>query len=125
MSFDFLEKNASKEANSAVGIIVISGTCCNPNLKFVDNQALNVIKQAAAETAVEVSVKMMTLSSAYYSAPKDVRQKLMGDFAAGRMDVPAILVDGKAASYGVPSLEDMKAALLGGAQMKMKERTNE
>lgn len=125
MDFDFLkEKGARQGADSAVGIVLISGTCCNPSLAITDGKARRVIEEAAAQTGVEVRVEMMTMSSAYYSAPNDVRRRLMGDFAGGSISVPAILIGGKAVSYGVPSIEVMKEALLRASNQK-KERANE
>jgi len=125
MDFDFLkEKNASKAADYAVGIVLISGTCCNPSLAVADERARRVIEKAAAEVGVEVRVELMTMTSAYYSAPKDVRQRLMKDFSRGNVDLPAVLIGGKAVSYGVPAIDAMKAALLDATNRK-KEEANE
>jgi hypothetical protein len=122
MDFGFLkEKSVSKEEASAVGIVLVSGTCCNPSLAAADERARRVIEEAASQVGVKVQLEVMTMTSAYYSAPRDVRRRLMGEFAGGGINVPAILIGGKAVSYGVPSLEAMKAALLDAAEAKNKE----
>lgn len=120
---DSAQESASQDADSVVEIVLVSGTCCNPNFKALDNQALRVIEQAAAETAVEIHVETTTLTAAYYAAPREVSQRLAGDFAAGRIGVPAILIGGEAVSYGVPSIDDVKAALL--RATKTREGANE
>ena len=125
MDFDFIsERDASVEADSVVRIVLISGTCCNPSLEAADERSRRVIEEAAAEVGVEVRIEMMTMTSAYYSAPKDVKKRPLGEFAGGGLSMPAILIGGKAVSYGVPSLEVMKAALLA-ASIQKKEHENE
>lgn len=125
MLFDFQEESAPKAVDSTVDIVVISGTCCNPALKLLDDQALQVIDQATTATAVNVRVEMMTLVSAYYSTPKDVRQKLVDAFTGQRINLPAILIGGQVISYGVPALDVMKAALLAAAETNLKGTTHE
>jgi hypothetical protein len=90
-------------------------------LAAADERARRVIEEAASQVGVKVQLEVMTMTSAYYSAPRDVRRRLMGEFAGGGINVPAILIGGKAVSYGVPSLEAMKAALLDAAEAKNKE----
>jgi hypothetical protein len=132
MDFDFLvgkggakEAVASEEKSDAVGVILISGTCCNPGLAAADERARHVIEEAASQAGVEVRIEAMTMTSAYYSAPRDVKRVLMGEFAGGGISMPAILIGGKAVSYGVPSMEAMKAALLDAAEAKKKEQKGE
>ena len=126
MDFDFLkEKSVSKAGESAVGIVLISGTCCNPSLAAADERARRVIEEAASQAGVMVQIEVMTMTSAYYSAPRDVKRRLMGEFAGGGINVPAILIGGKAVSYGVPSLEVIKAALLDATNAKKKELKGE
>jgi hypothetical protein len=126
MDFSFLkEKSVSKEEESVVGIVLISGTCCNPSMAAADERARRVIEDAASQVGVKVQIEVKTMTSAYYSAPRDVKRRLMGEFAGGGINVPAILIGGKAVSYGVPSLEVMKAALLDTADAKKKELKGE
>ncbi len=118
MHYDFLAKENPGESHE-VTVLIISGTCCNPSLGGLDERARRIIEAAAAETGIALRVEKITMTSAYYSAPADVKQKLMADFAEGGLNVPAVLIGGKAVSYGVPSIEVMKTALLDAAdQMK-------
>ena len=57
---------------------------------------------------------MIPASTAYFGAiPKEVMTKIITEFnQSGRMPLPAVLINGKVVSYGVPKVEDVKTALL-------------
>ncbi len=117
-------KNQEKEAifmrlsfrkkESEAGIIIISGSCCIPGMAPFDEQAKRVVEQAVSETDVKVQIKMIPASTAYFGAiPKEVMTKIITEFnQSGRMPLPAVLINGKVVSYGVPKVEDVKTALL-------------
>lgn len=110
MDFGFL--GAAIEAQAAVKVILISGTCCNPALGGLDEKAMRIVEAASNELGIVAEVETITMTSAYYAAPPGVKRKLMADFSSGRLGVPAVLIAGKAVSYGIPSIESVKAALL-------------
>jgi hypothetical protein len=79
-----------------------------------DERARQVVAQAIAETGVAAQVRVMPATTAYFGgAPREVMAQLVSGYnQAGKVGLPAVLVNGKAVSYGVPTLEDMKSALL-------------
>jgi hypothetical protein len=96
-----------------LNIVIISAACCIPGVAAFDEQARRVLDLAVAETGVEVRVSMMPATSAYFGgAPKEVIAKLMSDMQSGTLSVPVILINGRAVSYGVPTVEQIKSALL-------------
>ncbi|NJD77738.1 MAG: hypothetical protein FIB08_11695 [Candidatus Methanoperedens sp.] len=99
---------------SEPGIIIISGSCCIPGMAPFDEQAKHVVEQALSETDVKAQVKVIPASTAYFGAvPKEVMTKIITELnQSGRMPVPAVLINGKIISYGVPKVEDVKTALL-------------
>jgi hypothetical protein len=61
----------------------------------------------------------MPATTAFFGgAPKDVMAKLMTDFQSGKASAPAILIDGRPVSYGIPTLEQMKLAVVEAASAK-------
>ncbi|CAG0979945.1 MAG: hypothetical protein OIN86_02910 [Candidatus Methanoperedens sp.] len=105
---------SNKTQNTEIGVIIISGSCCIPGMAPFDEQAKRVVEQAVSETDVKVQVKVIPASTAYFGAiPKDVMAKIITEFnQSGRMPLPAVLINGKVVSYGVPKVEDVKTALL-------------
>ena len=108
MQFSFHKKG------SEPGIIIISGSCCIPGMAPFDEQAKRVIEQAISETGVKAQVKIIPASTAFFGAvPKEIMIKIITEFnQSGRMPVPAVLINGRIVSYGVPQVEDIKNALL-------------
>ena len=114
--------------DSPVGIVIISGSCCIPGMAAIDEQARRIVEQAISETGIEARVKMMPATTAYFGgAPREVIAKLINDSQAGQLGLPAILINGKAVSYGMPKGEDIKSALLQAMDAKKaeEESTNE
>lgn len=117
-----------RKNNSEAGVIIISGSCCIPGMAPFDEQAKRVVEQAVSETNVKVQVKVIPASTAFFGAlPKDVMAKVIAEFnQSGRMPLPAVLINGKIVSYGVPQVEDIKKALLETMDTKeIKEVANE
>ncbi len=116
-----------RKNNSEVGVIIISGSCCIPGMAPFDEQAKRVVEQAASETEVKAQVKVIPATTAYFGGvPKEVMNKIMAEFSqSGRMPLPAVLINGKVVSYGVPKIEDMKTALLQTVDTKEIKEENE
>jgi len=118
MGLNFLKKN------NKVGIAIITASCCFPGVAPFEEQAKRIVEQAVTESGVDSEVKVLPVSSYYNSIPKEVVPKLMADYNQGKISAPPILIDGKAVFYGVPKIEEMKAALLQAAEArKMKEES--
>ncbi len=107
-------KLSFRKKGTEVGIIIISGSCCIPGMAPFDEQAKRVVEQAASEIEVKTQVKVIPASTAYFGAvPKEVMTKIITEFnQSGRMPLPAVLINGKVVSYGVPLVEGIKTALL-------------
>ncbi|MBA4380656.1 MAG: hypothetical protein C0393_08290 [Anaerolinea sp.] len=95
------------------GIVIVTGGCCIPGMAAFDAQARRVVEQAVSETGVEAQVKMMPVTTAMMGGvPKEAMGQATSLFQAGQMPLPAILINGEGVSYGMPNVEDIKAALL-------------
>ncbi len=102
-----------------VSIVIISAACCIPGAAAFDEQAKRIVDAALAETGMKARVSIMPATTAYFGgAPREVIAKLMSDMQSGSLMVPAILINGKAVSYGVPQLDHFKSVLLDMASAK-------
>lgn len=95
-------------------IVIITGSCCMPGMAALDEEAGRLVNQASSETDVPVRIKLLPVSKAMFGGvPKDVYGKLMGEYnSTGRIGLPAVLIDGKLATYGVVDYESIKSQLL-------------
>lgn len=105
-------------------VIIISAACCVPGMGAFDEQARRVIDQAISETGVEAKVTLVPATTAMVAFNKVIRE-LMAMHGQGKLGAPAVLVNGEVVSYGVPQVEDMKAALRRFAEIRInKEKSN-
>jgi hypothetical protein len=101
----------AREARQA-DVVILSAACCNPSMGGLDEHARRVIEKAAAAAGVEVRISVQPMSAALYGAvPKEVVAQLQSDNQAGGLRMPVVIVNGKAASYGVPDVAGIAAAL--------------
>lgn len=121
MQLNFLRKD-SKEG---VNIVIISAACCMPGMAPLDEQARRIVEQAVSETGVEAQVKIVPATTAFFGGlPKQIMAELINLSQSGRLPVPAVLINGKPVSYGMPELENFKSALLAVANTNT-QRTKE
>ncbi len=105
--------NAVNPTDSRPTIIMLSAACCIPGMAGFDTQAEKVIHQAMTETGVEARFEVVPATKAFYSgALREVLNELMVLANQGKIGTPAILINGEVVSYGVPTLEVMKEALV-------------
>ncbi len=105
--------------NPGVAVVIVSASCCVRGMEAFDEQARRVVQQAAAETGVEAQVTIMPATTAFFGGiPRAIMAELMTRAQSGQMPVPAVLANGKPVSYGVPRVEEMKAALLAAADAR-------
>ncbi len=102
-----------------VGIVIITGSCCIPGMAPLEERARQVVEQAISKTGVTAQVKLMPATAAYMGgAPKEVIVQLIGKYnQSGGIGLPAILINGKAVSFGVPEIEQIETALLQAANI--------
>jgi len=118
----------SQEGKAAVGVVIVSGSCCIPGIAPLDELARRVVDQAILETGVNARVGMLPATAALAGGvPQEVFSQLVQKFnQSGQVGLPAILVGGKPVSFGLPKVEEVKAALLQAADAKtQKERDDE
>ncbi len=109
MAFNFLRK----DSGPPVSVVIISAACCMPGMAPLDEQARRIVEQAISETGVEAQVKIMPATTAFFGGvPKHIMAELVNLSQSERLPVPAILINGKPVSYGIPELEHLKSALL-------------
>ncbi|VVB60520.1 Uncharacterised protein [uncultured archaeon] len=101
---------SKKELN----IVILSGACCIPGMAPLDKQARSVVEKAISETKIAAKVELVPVSTAYFGGMfKEITGKLMSDYnKSGSVGLPAILIDNKVVSYGVPKIGTIKSALL-------------
>jgi hypothetical protein len=99
--------------NSEIIILLVSGTCCVPQLAIADQQAKQIIQQALQETGVSAQVKTLTISSALTGGIPMEIIKSIGIKAdpSNIMRLPAIFINNRFISLGVPQLDVIKHVL--------------
>lgn len=102
-----------------VAIVIITGSCCIPGMAPLEERVRQVVKQAISKTGVIAQVKLMPATTAYMGgAPKEVIAQLIGKYnESGQIGLPAILINGKVASLGVPEVGQIETALLQAANI--------
>lgn len=110
-----------KDSKEKVGIVIISAACCMPGMAPLDEQARRIVEQAISETGVEAQVKIVPATTAFFGGvPRQIMAEMINLSQSGRLPVPAVLINGKTVSYGMPELESFKSALLAVANTNTK-----
>ncbi|BCY19195.1 MAG: thioredoxin family protein [Chloroflexi bacterium] len=106
-------KQLKKELEQDHLILLISGTCCYPQLALKDKQAEEIILQAITETGIKAEFRKINVSAALMGViPLEIlRVTGLTTDLSKIMRLPAILINNKFISLGIPRLEDIKAAL--------------
>lgn len=98
----------------AVTPTIVSASCCMPGMEPFDEQARRAVQQAIAETGVEARVEVMSATTAFFGGlPRPILAEAMRLAQAGRMPMPAVLVNGQPVSFGVPEVEVVKGQISG------------
>lgn len=93
-------------------IIMLSTACCMPGMAGFDKQAEKIIKQAIIETGINARFEVIPATKAFFNSTlRKAINELMVMSNQGKMGAPAVLINGRVISYGVPTLETMKEAL--------------
>ncbi len=108
-----MEATQPSNSPSEVVVLIVSGTCCVPQLAVLDQQAQQIIRQASEETGVTAQVRTVTISSALSGGiPLKILESIgLAVDASNIMRLPAILINNRFISLGVPQLEVIKDAL--------------
>ena len=109
-----MEPKPKATGSSEVVILLVSGTCCVPQLAVPDQQAQRIIHQASEETGITAQVRTLTISSALQGGiPAEILEQLKASMQpADLMRLPALFINGKLISLGIPELDQIKSALL-------------
>lgn len=102
-------------------IVILSAACCTPGMEVFDREACKRVEKAISETKIAAKIEIVSAAKAYFSfgALKSVLNKAMSDYSeSGAIKFPAILINGKVVSYGVPDVETVKSALVQASKSK-------
>ena len=94
-------------------ILLISGACCMPQLAGLDQQAQQIIRQAVEETGTPAQVRTVTISSvAQGGVPAEIIKEIQDSIGPNNpLRLPALLINEKLVSFGMPELNQIKSAL--------------
>lgn len=97
-----------------VGVAIVTGSCCNPHMPPFDAEAKRVVAQAVAESGVSAEVREVPATKAFFGVgvPRHVLAeviRLMNE--EGKVGLPAVFINGEVISYGIPTVECVRAAL--------------
>ena len=87
-----------------VNIIILSGSCCSPNLASLDGKVQARIEEIAGKIQVQVNISVVTISAAAFGGlglSKEVDgaiRKLIAD--KGMSVLPVVIFNGTIAFYG-------------------------
>jgi len=106
-----------------VNVVILSGSCCSPNLASVDDKIQVRIKELAEKCELKVNIAVVTISAAavggVVGVSKEVDQSIRGLISDKGMSVlPVVLFNGNIAFYG-----GLASATL--IEEKLKEYTND
>jgi hypothetical protein len=109
-----MEQSMPQKSNQNPLVLMISGTCCYPQLASLDKQVEEIINQAIKETGIQAEFRKTTASSAVMGGiPMEVlRSSGLASDVSNIMRLPAILINNKLVSLGIPKLDEIKTALL-------------
>lgn len=104
----------TKPKKQGIGVVIVTGACCIPGMAPFDAEAERIVKQAAAETGVEIQFKAVPVLLAMQGGlGKNVLQEGLTRFQeSDKLPLPAVLINGKTIEYGVPNLDLVKSALI-------------
>ena len=108
-----MEPQPKVTSSSEVFVLLISGSCCMPQLAISDQQAQQIIHQALEETGITAQLRTLTISSAINGGiPSEVLESLrVAIKPSDIMRLPAVLINNQLISFGVPKLDVIKNAL--------------
>lgn len=88
----------------AVNVIILSGSCCNPQLVSLDEKIQTRIKEVADSTKIQININIVTISSAAFGGlglGKDVGDAVRTLMASKGMSVlPIVIFNSTIAFYG-------------------------
>jgi hypothetical protein len=108
-----MEPKPTTTSSSQAVILLISGVCCLPQMATLDQQAQQVIRQALDETDATAQIRTVTISSvAQGGVPAEIIKEIQDSIGPNNpLRLPALLINGKLVSFGVPELNQVKSAL--------------
>jgi hypothetical protein len=108
-----MEISTSSTTTKEKLILLVSGTCCVPQLALYDKQAEAIINQALDETGIKAQVRKLTIGSALSGGiPMEIIRSVgVAIDPSNIMRLPAVFIDNKFISFGVPKLDVIKSAL--------------
>src|SRR5512138_1243053 len=108
-----MDHKPTTTSSSQAVILLISGACCLPQMATLDQQAQQIIRQALSETGATAQIRTVTISSvAQGGVPAEIIKEIQDSIGPNNpLRLPALLINGKLVSFGVPELNQIKSAL--------------
>jgi hypothetical protein len=101
-----------------IKVVIVSGACCSPNMTAFDEQVRKAINNAIAETEIHAEVSLIPVSTLFHGPNSKIASKLMESYNKGLASLPAILINEEVIFFGVPTMVEIKQALLKFSQVK-------
>lgn len=104
----------TKPKDQGIGVVVVTGACCIPGMAPFDAEAERIIKLAATETGIVIQFKAVPVLFAMQGGlGEDIVQEGFSRLQqTDRIPLPAVMINGKVIEYGVPTLDNVKSALV-------------
>lgn len=98
-------------------VLVITGNCCNPGVKPLDDEATRVAQMVAEEADFEVQVRTMSATAVLNGAlSESVVSDLVARQQQGRLRLPVLMIDGAYITDGRIDRGDVESGLGIGTQ---------
>jgi hypothetical protein len=109
-----MEPKPKATTSEEVIILLVSGSCCVPQMAVPDQQAQQIIHQALEETGITAQVRTLTISSALRGGiPMEIIKSIgIAVDPFNIMRLPAVFINNRLISFGVPKLDVIKNALI-------------
>ncbi len=108
-----MDPQQKAKSSSEVIVLLVSGSCCVPGMAVIDQQAQQVIRQAIDDIGIAAQVRTLPVSSALQGGiPAEILKEIeVLNQPSNLLRLPALFINGKLISFGVPNLEQVKSAL--------------
>ena len=103
-------EQTAPEAPASIEVVIVTGSCCGSGLAPFDARAKQAVNQAIAEMGVSARIRILSATQAYLGGlpPQLVAEAVQSFQRAGRLGLPAILVNDRVAASGAPAIGDVE-----------------
>jgi disulfide oxidoreductase YuzD len=108
-------KDDNQIIENKVGIVMVTGSCCIPAMKPIEDQVRAMLEEIRSEISTDIVVKEISVIAAMSGAlPQELIAQGMGKFTHFGVEMlPLIIINGEIVSAGYPQKEEIKRVVLG------------